>query len=776
MGYTSIYRYLIAKIMLVTAFCFFFSANAQRDRIWYFGNRAGVDFGSGQPLPLTDNQINTYEGTAIVCDENGQLLFYTEGERVFNRNHVVMPDGRDLNGGRSSTQSALGVQNPMNPNRYYLFTADEFVGVGMHYSEIDMTADNGLGDVTVKNVMLLDRGCEKLSAISHANGTDTWVVGHQWNSDAFYAWRVSASGISAPVISRAGSVIVSPNPFIVAAGQMKFSPDGTKLALANTDMNAQLFDFDSATGIVSNPLTLKTGYEFGLEFSPSGNALYLSETASTSFNIFQFNLDAPDIVASMIPITNTGRAIVWGMMNLGPDSRIYIASVPNNGTGFPMNRLSYIEKPDVIGLGCNLVPQAVPLAGRNIFYGLPTAFQPGLYITDIEGEGDCAGNTITFSADVTQAPDSAYWDFGDSTSSTDLNPTHSYAVSGVYSVRLKIRKNGYERYFTKTVTILPNPIANTPPNLQLCEDDGAEVFDLSSQNALILGTQLPANFTVSYHLNAIDAESGTNALPLSFTNISNPQTLFARVTSVSGCYAVTSFNVAVIPKPIIEMPLDYVICNGNAITLNAPPGFDGYLWSTLETSSSITVSQAGNFSVTVTQITGTANCSSIATINVIESTSPIIRNINIRDWTDNNNSIEIIVDGRGDYEYSLDGIEYQDSPIFTGLLPGIYSIYVRDKSGCGAATGEVLLLMYPKFFTPNGDGFNDFWNVRNAHLEPVMKISIFDRYGKLLTFFNGNDQGWDGNYSGKQLPSTDYWFVITRSNGKEYKGHFSMLR
>lgn len=153
-----------------------------------------------------------------------------------------------------------------------------------------------------------------------------------------------------------------------------------------------------------------------------------------------------------------------------------------------------------------------------------------------------------------------------------------------------------------------------------------------------------------------------------------------------------------------------------------------------------------------------------------------ITNIEISDWTDEQNTIKVQVTGDGDYEFSLDGLTYQDSNVFSGLRTGLYTVYVRDKKGCGIKTDSVFLLMYPKFFTPNGDGINDTWQIKFSLFEPLMEVHLFDRYGKLLTVFKGADFGWDGTYNGKQLFADDYWFVVKRQNGKEYKGHFSLLR
>jgi gliding motility-associated-like protein len=161
---------------------------------------------------------------------------------------------------------------------------------------------------------------------------------------------------------------------------------------------------------------------------------------------------------------------------------------------------------------------------------------------------------------------------------------------------------------------------------------------------------------------------------------------------------------------------------------------------------------------------------------VKSSSKPEITKIEIEDWTDENNSITIFTYGQGNYEYSINGVDYQDSNIFRNLESGQYQIYLKDKNGCGIATANVFILNYPKFFTPNGDGYNEYWNIKFSILEPKLKVYIYDKYGKFIFQFNSKSNGWDGNYNGLPLPATDYWFEVHRENGKIHKGHFSLKR
>ena len=168
-------------ILLLSLFFISAAAYSQHEADnWYFGNNAGITFSTNPPSFLPGSVMNTYEGSASVSDTVGNLLFYTNGLGVWARDHTMMPNGSGLGGGLSSTQSALATQDPGNDSLYYLFTPPEQFNPGgsFCYSIINMTLNNGYGDVTNKNTPLFSPSTEKVTAVRHANGTDIWVIGH----------------------------------------------------------------------------------------------------------------------------------------------------------------------------------------------------------------------------------------------------------------------------------------------------------------------------------------------------------------------------------------------------------------------------------------------------------------------------------------------------------------------------------------------------------------------------------------------------------------------
>ncbi|TRW27410.1 T9SS type B sorting domain-containing protein [Flavobacterium zepuense] len=341
---------------------------------------------------------------------------------------------------------------------------------------------------------------------------------------------------------------------------------------------------------------------------------------------------------------------------------------------------------------------------------------------------------------------------------------------------------GNSEPLTFNIADLPSLVsASIPPDLYACAGDGSGtgVFDLTQQDAAVLNVQDPSLYTVTYHSSLNDATTGANPLPLILTTASTM--VYARVQYVANpsCVATSAFYIEVKNLITLSMQDEYRACEGENITITADPGYTSYVWSTGQTGQSISVTQPGAYTVTVSDA---FQCPATKTVNVFVGAAPVISSIEVVDWTDHNNIITVIMEQNSNasiqnFEYSINGIDWQQSNVFTGLDPGKYEVYVRDANDCGNDGGIVYLLSYPKYFTPNGDGENETWRIKfSTAAEPGLIVYIYDRYGKLLTGFGANDVGWDGTYNGAVMPSTDYWFVVKRQNGKECRGHFAMIR
>ncbi len=315
----------------------------------------------------------------------------------------------------------------------------------------------------------------------------------------------------------------------------------------------------------------------------------------------------------------------------------------------------------------------------------------------------------------------------------------------------------------------------------ICDNlnDSTETIDLSSYTTnLTTSTGNIFGYYDSY-ANALNQNSSGQINNFASYNLPLGTNIFyVRIDSPNTCFQIVTLTLQLVSKPFIPINDISPICDGNFITLNGGNNYDSYTWSTGETSQNITITQIGSYSVIVTKNYGTITCTSTKNFTVVNSKIAIIQEIISSDWTDNNNTITVLLENnsQGDYEYSINGYDFQDNNIFNNVDAGEYTVFVRDKNGCGIVSEELYLLMYPKFFTPNGDGYNDYWKIKFSEIEPNLTVKIFDRYGKFIKQLGSNSIGWDGTYLGKDVPSSDYWFVVTRENGKEYKGHFSLKR
>ena len=335
------------------------------------------------------------------------------------------------------------------------------------------------------------------------------------------------------------------------------------------------------------------------------------------------------------------------------------------------------------------------------------------------------------------------------------------------------------------------------------DNDGFGQFDLTTQDAEVLDGQDPANYIVSYYASEENAEAAVQPLPFTYENLTNPQIIYARVDNdtpdgvgadTSICYAVTPLTLQVNLLPIFDLDDTYTLCvDTNGTEVINPPVLDTGLstadytfeWSldaTVlpgETGSSLTATQPGTYSVLVTNnVTGCQNTDSA----VVETSSPptLVAEVTTQAFSE----IHVIVaeaTGDGTYEYSLDGGPWQSSGTFTDVSFGEHVVTARDIEGCGLVSVPVFVMDYPKFFTPNGDGYHDTWNIVGIANQPSAKIYIFDRYGKLLKQISPTGEGWNGTYNGEPMPTSDYWFTVeynepSTGQRKEFKAHFTLKR
>ena len=507
---------------------------------WYFGNNAGITFNTpdGSPQAVFDGQIYQEEGCASISDTAGNLLFYTEGSKIWNREHNIMLDGSNLMGHPSSSMSAIIVPWPGNDSLFYVFTvARRAEEDGLRYSVVNMALDSGRGAVTeTVNHYLAGPVHEMVTSVQHADGESFWVVSHLWNTNTFISFLVDQDSIHTIPVSCSIGLVHSGWTSLIT-GYMKASMQGRYICCAVcNDESFQLFKFNNTSALLSNPVTFPAfqGYDaYGIEFSPDGSKLYFSFCDySDSTKIVQYDLSANDsstVVNSGVVINSSSSNIIFGAMQIGPDNRIYISR-----GNYPY--LSTIEYPNKTGSDCVFIDSAVFLddgSGQHVARsGLPAFIQSFFNPANFSWEGHCIGDTTFFAITDTASQDSVFWDFGDTitgilNNSTSFFPYHIYSDTGSFQVSVIGYNNSLNDTTLQEIFIHPLPLPLLPTDTGFCEGYGVNLWPGNFQSYLWQNGSTDTSFYADTTLSVI-----------------------VEVTDVHGCKATDSTHAVEHSKPL----------------------------------------------------------------------------------------------------------------------------------------------------------------------------------------------------------------------------------
>lgn len=631
----------------------------------------------------------------------------------------------------------------------------------------------------IENI-LVNSGCVSVSNFSASGGN----FGTGELSYGYFNSNGSGFPFSEGIILSTGKLnsAVGPNS--------NFSDDGTgigwtgdndlnlALGLSNT-FNASVLEFD----FIPNANNISFEYIFSSEqylLNPSsgqcnftdGFAFLLKEASATTYQ----NL-------ALIPGTSTPVRVntVRGSGTICPPANETYFDAFNTGS-YPTSydgQTKILTAQSVVTPGTLYHIKLVIADEGNARFDSGIFLRAGSFISEKDlgtdrliatGNPLCNGDNLTLNA--TQAGATNYQWYQDGNPVGTNSPTYNVTTAGTYDVEISINTS---------CTLTGSIAIEYAPNLVVLDDefevcdtdmDGKASFDLAT-----IQTEIFSSLPTGYTIGLFDTTTSTTPLPSNYTNTTPfEQIIYARITNIPNCYGniPITLNVNVFSEIITDETIG--ICNSTPTNISAPSGYSSYSWNTspIQTSPSITVSNAGTYTVTITNAEG---CTKTKTFTVVNSEIATITNIDVNDFNEDLTAT-ITVTGNGNYEYSLDGITFQSSPVFNLLEAGEYTIYVNDKNNCGVVLETFFALSYPKFFTPNGDNYNDIWQIKNLEKKGLenSKIYIFDRFGKLLKQIKPGENGWNGTYNGNQLSSSDYWFVLELTNGKTVKGHFSLKR
>jgi hypothetical protein len=460
--------------------------HAQLGNIWINnGCSIKMDFNSGPPIITMPTNPGGQEANSSICDNNGQLLIYSNSLNVYDRNLNIMPNGDSIGGHKSASQGVVILPKPGSLSEYFLFTVDQAPGVenttlGLCWTLVDMNLNNGLGDVVSKSNLILDSCFEKITATRHCNGVDWWVIVHPWNTRSFYSYLVTNTGVSSnPQISEIGSHLNdSTGTFSNSYGQMKISPKGNRISIVNSRANLELFNFNNLTGMVEDTLLIESFhpdsmvYKYANSFSANGDFFYCQNNIGVR-EIFQYNLSSNNpvsILNSKTPIFNApfGRNVVAfsAGCSFGPDGKIYFVTEDTVG-GNGYCALSVVNKPNLPGLACEMVLQQHLISGAN-FFALPH-YPDCIFArkhTASLSIPTCTNtdSTIVVFDTLLNVVHDISWDFGDPASGVNntyegTDPFHLFSAPGTYTITLTFTNRCNQFVISRDVYI-PN---TTPP-------------------------------------------------------------------------------------------------------------------------------------------------------------------------------------------------------------------------------------------------------------------------------------------------------------------------
>jgi len=553
---------------------------------WFFGKDSGINFSTGYPEVLIGGNIEAPAGCSSISDKNGNLLFYTNGQMVWNKNHDIMTDGFGLSGEIENIQSCIIVPKPNDESGYYIFTtrqtSNSSFASGIYYSEVTFTVANPLGIVINKNQQINDSRTNQITAIHAPDGETIRVIvfGTAFNFDTaprncFFIINVTNIGIEQ-------EIKITQEKDLVRNGAMKISPDGTRIAIANqSERLIHFFNFDNEFQAISydHSLGCDEGFTpiipYGLEFSPNSKILYYTGFNSQTNYLFQYNL-VSDGVSPPVKIEDGTNKL--GSLQIGRDGKMYVSLYKSMDPPIPYGFVGVINRPDKPGFDCDYNPRAVNFNGsiqNGSLTGLPN-YVASIFNNRIIADDHCVSLPFDFELDSYAPITAVTWDFGDGNTSTSFNPSHQYTVGKDYLLKATIMFKNNPITLFKHISVYPMP--DLPPNqtMKQCDldSDGISIFNLNTIKDLV--NNHDPDFKYTFYKNLQDALDEVNKIenPDVYQNIINPEQIFVNIISKYGCLSTSSFFINASYTELSSISTLYTCENSDDVLDNSEGKFD----------------------------------------------------------------------------------------------------------------------------------------------------------------------------------------------------------
>jgi len=722
-------------LLLISLLLFFFLKTYSQNReayIWYFGDSIGIDFNAGSPPAIASSSLFVHAiYPSSIADSNGNLLFYSNGRHIWNKNHGYMQNGENI--GENGSHNSMVIPWPGNDHLYYLIGFKEN-GVNdppdLVYSVIDMNLDNGLGGVVPgqKRIIIYEKMNRwSLSAVHHANGNDVWLMANERVTTSHGVNHYYAFLITSDSINRSPTISLTEFHPSGNGGFIKLSPNGKKLVVRNGNYSGTPFfnilDFDNETGEVidDNQVLKYTLSCTSAEFSSNNSKLYIAGDT-----IFQYDLNA----GSPEEILNSECVIDldWGNgLQLAPDAKIYMTKG---------QYLSVINKPNELGTACNFEPETIFLNGHSSGGRFPIFLQSFLDDPIFVTQNRCVGDATTFEIDDIEGIDSVFWKFDDFLiapydTSTLFNPVYTFSHAGIYNVELTVYFDLIQKIIKQEVIIHPLPTPNLGNDTLFCDTSFSITINANCEGNFFVWNGIPGGQEIT---------------------VSDTGTYWVRVVSEGGCVNSDTINIGLYPQPQLDetnLVVSHANCgqNNGSITGLQVTGIPplAYYWintigDTIGFNIDIYNLPTGAYSLIVAY----GDCSSTIVTYLVHN----IGNIQIdsvtttNDYCNTNSGILIIyadVTNLGILTYSIDGVNFlPNNGIFNNLSQGSYTIMIKDTNNCeGIYNNNPVIIQNiggPEIITAEVTPENDFSADGSIFLEAT--VASGDIY---YSIYNGNN-------------------------------------
>jgi len=566
----TIYRYMyflfkkkpvLLNVILLLLSTFAIAQNETNN--WYFGDKSGIDFNQGTVEILNNGSINTPAGCSTISSPTGELLFYTNGFTVWNKNHEIMANGSGLASDTNNTQTSIIVPKPGDENTFYIFCTrstpgtDPLLTAGVFYSIVEFSDQSPLGQVTIKNSRINSSSTERITAIHDYQNDAIKIIAFGSATalpdaikDTFFVFNLTENGLTYP--STRSTVL----PTLSASGAMKISPNGETVCVADYEGRYLYFyHFDIANSSFTHLFTISTDLfgisikPYGVEFSQdSKHFFYTGHTSGTSF-LFQLKVNISNQEEEEEDLDNriildSSSDYSHGSLQLATNGKIYVSHFFNNGDDLmASNSISVINDPGNEDHEVDFQLLSLNLESGNSYKGLPN-FISSFFRNRIITKDRCVDQIFDFSIEAYDEIDSVVWDFGDGTTSSTSTPTHQYTTAGEYVLKATISINNVLTTVYKQIKVFPLPQMAEGQTISNCDidNDQTSFFNLNDSFSFIDNPR-DIEFQQVFYNSLLDAENNENPIDHSeiYENTQNPEQIFVKNINPDNCSSISSF-------------------------------------------------------------------------------------------------------------------------------------------------------------------------------------------------------------------------------------------